>query len=543
MLIQDETPLPVDPLASLATDYEHAVVHMAWALRKKIEEPRLRLLLAWVELLPIEVPPPEDDGYIEAELGSRSEHRLYVRHAVAPAARALRWYLACRDGIAILPERDGLFPEADQPKAIKAQLGDMGEEPPWPNLVCVDDRKTWAPFCPAWHKTPRVHHLVPLVNPDLEMLWPKEHKRRKAIAFLSERLHFDLGDHTKYVGSVHLVAPNPVFRELDVRREPRGDDGRERVAFRFRPRTGRDLGALELSVREDRPSGVGALHCVHLRQPVVRMTFDHKTYIHSETVKDPARGVLYTSKNGLFVDSVSLGISIGPSVTRTVRATDGSSYEVPLEHPTSEPFSAVQGGKPSKRLTRMPSANLQRHARVRAGNQKWFSGVREEARRVLRELLFEAKREVLIVDFYFGAAELTDFVLAVRAIEVPIHILTSAEVLKKKMTPAIKNGEALLAELGHVSTQPYANKMAIRVMVGGRPTIHDRFFVIDERVWLLGSSLNEFGSRGTMMVALPDPAPVRERLIEAWCAAKELEPWLEAHKARKSEQDGAQVPK
>lgn len=62
--------------------------------------------------------------------------------------------------------------------------------------------------------------------------------------------------------------------------------------------------------------------------------------------------------------------------------------------------------------------------------------------------------------------------------------------------------------------------------------MHDRFLVVDVSVWLLGSSLNEFGSRGTMLVALPEPDAVTRRIEQAWTQAVPLEVWLARRGAR-----------
>lgn len=538
MPIQDEAPLPSDPLATLAGDYEQAVVHVAWALRKKSDEPKRTLLFAWVELLPVEVPPPVDDGDIEGKLGAVSEHRIYVRHAVVSVEDAVRWYLACRQGTAVLPDETGRLPDRAEEGARTMCLGNLGEEPPWPSLVCVEDREEETPFCPVWHACPRVHHLVPLVDLDPKKLWPREQERAQVIAFLRERLHFDLAKYPEYWGSVHLVAPNPVFRELEVRREPGRTEGREGVLFRMLPRVGQEIGGLELSVREDRPTGIGAARTVKVQRPVVRMVFDHKTDVHSEMVTDRERGMLFASKQGIFLDRFQVGVSVGPQVTRVVEVPGAAPYEVPLRLPASDQINFTLHARAPQGRPRLRSANLSRRRHVQAGGQRWFAGGKEEATVVLRELLHEAQREVLIVDPYFGAAELNGFALAVGKIDVPVLVLSSAEVLGKAIREGVEKGDALLAQMKHVELTPQMNKIVARVMRGKRPAIHDRFLVVDDRVWLLGASLNEFGSRGTMMVALPDPAPVREKLFDAWREAEDLEAWLKGHKERQKANGG-----
>lgn len=533
MPIQDEVALPANPLATFTSDYAHAVLHLAWDRNKATRE--RTLLFAWVELLPSEVPPPNDDGETEMPLGSKSDHCINVRHAVLTAEQALAWYLRCRQGSAVLPESDGRLPSPEDPAARQMRLGELGEEPPWPNLVCVKDREAVLPFSPAWHVCPRAHHLVPLADFDLKRLWSKAQEQKEAIRVLRERLHFELDQYPEYWGSVHLVAPNPVFRKLEVRRQPGGTKARSAVLFRFRPRPGKSIDSLELSVKEDRPSGTSALRRVPVHQPTVRLIFDHATDLHSETVYDEDRGLLFASGKGIFLDSFQVGLSIGPVRTRVVQVPGDKAYEVVLQSPPATHVSVgVADQQRPQGRPRMRAAQLAHQARARAGGQRWFSGALEEAKRTLRELLYEARREVLIVDPYFAHEELFDFALAVGKIDVPISVLTSAEVLKNDAAPGVEKGDVLLAQVRHVASQTHGSTIAIRVMEGSRPPVHDRFFVIDDRVWLLGSSLNEFGSRGTMMVALPDPAPIRKKLFEARDAAEDLAEWVEGRKERRN---------
>jgi hypothetical protein len=57
----------------------------------------------------------------------------------------------------------------------------------------------------------------------------------------------------------------------------------------------------------------------------------------------------------------------------------------------------------------------------------------------------------------------------------------------------------------------------IRVLEGREQSpIHDRFLVIDDEAWLLGSSFNKFGNRGTMLVKLHRPKPVIDILMDYW---------------------------
>lgn len=63
----------------------------------------------------------------------------------------------------------------------------------------------------------------------------------------------------------------------------------------------------------------------------------------------------------------------------------------------------------------------------------------------------------------------------------------------------------------------------IRILRGAKnPPIHDRFLVIDGDVWLSGNSLNKIGKRASVMLKLPDPTSVSERLERLFDKAQPL---------------------
>jgi len=535
MQTQCASPLPADPLAPLENDYSAAVLHIAWNLHSVTKE--RTLLFAFVELLPKEVPPPDEDGDKSLRPWGQSEHRIFVRHAVLPARHAVDWYLLCRRGIALLPsDDDGHIPDPGAPTARPLRLAELGEEPPWPNLVCLDEEQDGIPFIPSWQRSPRLHHLIPLADVNVAQLWKHPKEREKAIGFLSEHLHFDIEAYPEYIGSVHLVAPNPVFRALHVRLSPKTPP-LESVVCQFDLRPGRDVMGLELVVREVRPTGEGALSAIPVHTPTVEIPFEQGVDSFAASVVDPERGLLRVGRTPhTFIHNIEIGMSL-ISATRVIR---GDKPEETLEVPTYRDSERTKIGddyrSPPGRL-RLWSAHHARERRAKAEEleQRFFQGQKDEARHVLQTLLHEASQEVMIVDPYFTHTEMGGFAAVVGQTTVPIRILSSAEVLKGEVSPDQEKGEALLALLDGFAATPQMNPLEIRVMTGSRPEIHDRFFLVDERVWLLGSSLNEFGIRGTMMVALPDPRPVADQLRRAWSLAEPLKAWVERRRERTSD--------
>ena len=529
MKIQEESPLPTSPLEGLEDDYGSAVLHIAWDRHSGTKD--RTLLFAFVELLPTEIPPPIDDYDPKAprssqRLGGDSEHHVYIHHAVLTAREGLDWYLGCRIGTAVLPGKN------DSP----LKLADLGEEPPWPKLISASDDSDALPFKPQWIHCPRTHHLLPLVDFDLASLWSAE-EREKAQAWLEDRLHFNLGEYPEYWGSAHMIAPNPVYREMRTRLQRRQPPA-ESVLVKFQPRAQKFLEGLELIFREKDPWGITASRRAAVVSPVLRINFDREVNSVMADVCDSRRGFLDVSSNPhAFLKTIRLNLGI---IRKVVVGTQGQPFEVMRsgapERSTGGAQRSIAGVR--SRLFGAHIARQKRHT-ARVQDQRWFKDQKEEARNLLRSVLNEATREVLLVDPYFGAEELSEL-LAVGREDIPIHILSSAEILRKPIAQEVpyKKGEQLLDALRQLRAHEQMNPFEIRVMRGERPAIHDRFLAIDKRIWLLGSSLNEFGSRGTMMLGLPDPDAVRDDLMKAWNDSDPLETWIEQSRNSREKQGG-----
>ena len=75
--------------------------------------------------------------------------------------------------------------------------------------------------------------------------------------------------------------------------------------------------------------------------------------------------------------------------------------------------------------------------------------------------------------------------------------------------------QALHAKLAEVAGHKI-NQTEIRVMLGAEEPLHDRFQLNDEKTWLLGSSLNLLGHRGTTAVRLGDVDQIRSDIEVEW---------------------------
>ncbi|MBI5536870.1 MAG: hypothetical protein HY898_29380 [Deltaproteobacteria bacterium] len=514
-------------------DYELAVLHLAWNFRRG----GIRtLLFGFVELLPTEVPPPFDeyDSKGGHRLGGDSECRVCIRHAVVPARDAVAWYEACQAGVMLLPRDppgDGL-PGASDATAKSLQVGPFDQDPVWPAMVCLDDSAQSAPFMPQWIDHPRAHHMIRRIAVKPDTIWGRSEEREAAGAFLDAALHFDWSVAPELWGSLHMIAPNPVFRSVDSRRRarhPESESTGDQISVRLSPRAGRSLEGLTLRAEDRRRWGLCEDRTVPLTSPIAELQFMGRIGHHRLMVTDKQRGVLLATGDLGIVGGFRTRMEV--SSTRVVTSTDPADcYEVRVaDNATYMHVGETSAGYRSAQSCLW--AVLQRQTSREASRriERWFSGDRVEARAAIRDLVNPARDEVLVVDPYFASTEIVDYMLAVGGARVPIRILTATEALKERRKlqgQPVEEGDALQRVLDDVSRQGVANPYMIRVMAGEKPEIHDRFLVIDGRVYLIGSSLNEFGSRGTMLIELTPGLGVEEQLEAAWDRATPFDEWL-----------------
>jgi hypothetical protein len=503
-----------DPLGTLREDYGNGVLHLAWAIDRKGGS--RFLLAAGVELLPTEVPPPEPQGERFETLSRR--YFLYARDVVVSAERALAWFEHAGGGLAVRPTADGTLPDPVADEVATFVVPPFAAEPPAPALVIP---KTPVPFCADWHGRPRVRHLIAKNDPSM-VLTPAE--RGKAAAWLAHEVHVDLAEFPEFWGSVHLLAPNPVFRSIRVRPdgEPKNRTG---LVVTFVPRTGRSVDGLTLVLEEERPTGLGVLVSVNLDGPIARIPMPANPGSVRERVIDPRRGVLHDSPFGIFDLGFSLTTRMSTQRRRVAPTRPGEAgYEIALfqtdKVAPGPQASAVESAGRSLRV-----AELDRHRRTRgAGEQRWYRDRVQDAAQALRDLIGPAT-EVLLCDPYFGGDDLHRIVLAISDPAVRVRILTSARFLFFPRETEGSEGAHLAVRLAEVQRATPANPVDVHVMRGAHPAIHDRFLFVGERLWMLGSSLNHFGGRGTLMVSVPDPDPVLADLEHVWGESPDLGAW------------------
>lgn len=126
---------------------------------------------------------------------------------------------------------------------------------------------------------------------------------------------------------------------------------------------------------------------------------------------------------------------------------------------------------------------------------------KREAAEWIRNLLERARYECYICDPYFQAKDFATFILPMKQLKVKVRILNCKEQLDqmKRTIPSIYE------DLNHIVNsykKSVSNEVEVRTLRGSGE-LHDRFIITDDEGWVVGSSFNELGNRGTTINRIP----------------------------------------
>jgi hypothetical protein len=503
--------------------YDEAVVRLA-TFQKKKGEPGT-LLFATVTLLAHGRPRPVAMKTLDKIRIAGGT--VYFRRVVMDARAAVSWYRTLGHGehATPIPSREAdIYPGVDGTVMHVSRLDD---DPIWPNLGLPMGDGLFAQPSGRDHPAPFLGSLSSRVHrrfgsrEGFEAFVADVH----AVAFLARRLHLDLRSYPEYLGSVALAVPDPIIQRVENIMVPSNETNgySEQILYRFVPRPGRSLDGLRLT------------------------TFDVQAHLLTgfESHVVPADGILVVDKGtcagmyGYVVTHRDHGVLLYHPPTPFLRQVSftmhadsmtGIRVDVPMGDAPDAPRMTYQGGKRSEPVSaqtlgeapphvsaiqRVNSASARRRQTGHASDagQRWFSrGSREDAMRFLQKEIGNARSRVMIADPYFGGLQIGQFLYAAASTNVQFMVITSklAFAANKRRTRA----EAVIDFQDKLTHLEVNLDVSPKIFVVDASLLHDRFLVIDDVVWFLGSSLNSLGDKGSMIVKLPDPDGVIERLEE-----------------------------
>ncbi len=119
----------------------------------------------------------------------------------------------------------------------------------------------------------------------------------------------------------------------------------------------------------------------------------------------------------------------------------------------------------------------------------------QKAQECILRILNGARKICYIGDIFFNKDSFVDYITPIKRLDLDVRIISSKE----------KNNTNELNELKQViedHNKQIGTRISCRVMKG-KAALHDRFIITDEKMWMLGCSLNEFGVRATTLIRVP----------------------------------------
>lgn len=445
---------------------------------------------------------------------------LAFRLVAMDAAEAVKWYRSLSDAPTIpVPSLEA---ERGPYDGSPLTVGPLIDEPTWPETSYplsdsrfggdgVDTYPT--PFVGPGAFPARIHRRLAALSSPLERLLSDE----AACRWLHRRIHFDVRRHDELLGGAVLVLPDPDVRTARTLLL-RDVDGLERLLGEVRPRPGRKLHGLTMTMFEHR-FGAASFHqtfkldgdLLPITRPSRQLEQTGFSLVHNE------RGLVASQEALPFLRAISLTMETTRRrvmfETKDSRKTDAmpTQHEVPEIVLASSSEIRPNGEAPRSPdpMTRFDESVARRRAERLAREQQlqWFDDA-TKARSFVRGLIGRARELVMIVDPYCDGQDLYEYAMFVQRADVQVRVLTSRQ--------AFEQGGASLGSFADAKAAFKARGMPepdVRILRGrDNPHIHDRFLVVDQDVWLSGNSLNTLGARASVLVKIADAQGVRARL-------------------------------
>ena len=528
------------PLRNLDEDYKHALIHLSWFWSK--EEGRATIIFALIELFPKALPMTTGFSWLKKRVGKQNS--ISLKRIPTTAAVAMNWYKKCCEGRAIEIDDNGKMVDITDGGNHEYRLLTLSMEPPWPDLVTtglVDDGRP--PFIPGWQVCPRLSQLVPTDQYELEQIWT-EKERANSIEWLSERLFFDLDIYNELIGSINLLIPNPIFRNVHQKLVKKPNfDSEDSVSIKLQLWPERTIDGLELSFLEKRPSGQLLSKDISILGLETIVDIGHRVGEFGITISSPEQGLLFWEKPLHFLRSIrtDFNFSVGKQPFALLDGQSGDELET-IERPVVGSMQSIIGESSlydGYQALYAANNNRKKIADAKRLEQEIFWQNPEKAKEWVKKKVRQARSDVLIVDPYFVDPR-AFFVYGLTPYNpnVTIRFLTSKQGLKQNYKDntlmEVTKLEKLCSEMASTN---HVGPIECKIMTGNKAACHDRFIVADNKVWLLGSSLNNLGDRLTVIIKAPYPEEILNYLTDIWEESEKIGDWVKRNTKKTKDQD------
>lgn len=327
--------------------------------------------------------------------------------------------------------------------------------------------------------------------------------------FILDVLGVDLLKYNEYFGSILLCMPNYILRDIKISISK----SQHELLVSFLEREDKSILGGRIELIDERVNGIVPINNSKItsKQMLINIPyFPNKLRVRVFNNNDD---LIYESLSS-FTKSINMDIAVKENTLKINQIDKDMKEEViEIEKVSCMQFNIGEKttyGVENKLIDMKKNRELDKLEEERSFI--YFPGKSNEskikAQKIIRELISKAREECIICDPYLSAKDVLDFAIRVETKGVKIKLISSVAFLNGKVEngKSIKEGYELYNVINQLNNQNIGNEIVCHVLKGRKKSpLHDRFIVIDRNVYILGSSLNEFGSRATTLFKVPNP--------------------------------------
>lgn len=337
---------------------------------------------------------------------------------------------------------------------------------------------------------------------------------KKQLQYLTLRLFgFDLTQYPEHIGNVHLIKWNPLFREVDNWIDQ--STGRVHLHFLYHENSIPDIIV--------RATGINRSKAPLFDQELCRVTGQKYIDVQLPTIPKVLTLRYYDEKGNLWMECSTTGKPI--SIVGTMMAMGTPTKIKTASKRGKERTIEIQKGE-KERFGIHQIENHQsflneeiEHQRFISDEQSFlfvfFDGDKNhpeynehKATRIVRSILSKDCGKCFICDPYFDYYAFDKFIWPMEDMCREVHIVNCQECM---------GDENKLKNTIQIYHQHIKREQVKCHVITGKEILHDRFILLENEGWLIGSSFNEFGNRASTIVKMPKSACVTLRKqVEAW---------------------------
>jgi hypothetical protein len=477
-------------------------------------------LLTLIELVPAEqevsqLISDEKNHHLDRENKELKGLTVYIGRSVGvPVAEALDNYINFFNGFEIIQGK-GL-----QRKILPFDGNSLSSEPPamFPLVLPSAEQNNLTQVFPKRNSDFRLWMLLDKNKSWRENYDEKELKRiiSNAAELSKKYIHTDLEKFDEHLGNAYLFGCNPILRDADFSLI----DHNTRLLVQFKERSGKSIIGSKLVLEEKRGSNVGFYieKIIEQRRLIIDLPYFPDTLIKSIIHAD---GYLLEKDHSTWAN-YEMQMHIHETQVNTTINVNGKSKEIKSAKYTKQPSVKVAGYDFSGARYFVDRMNGRKHEVAAVTKEfMFFEGSpadKAQASQIVHDLLSKANFRVMLLDPYFGAIDF-EYAIGVSNMSIEVQVISSAFFLHEKVIKERleTNAHALNSVLDQYTAAFSRHQIRIRVLPGNkRSPLHDRYIVVDDDAYLLGSSFNEFGSRATTLIKVPTPKYLIDRAISWW---------------------------